>query len=496
MTLSGTLVEPAYFTHPDYSRTLGDEVGELAALAGLAPDPEQQLLLDATFALDSKGRHAAFEVCIICARQNMKTGFLKMVALGKAFILDRSLVIWSAHEFSTAQEAFRDLTAMIESAPFLDARVQRITYGNGEEAIELKGGRRVKFKARTKTGGKGLTGDDVILDEAFALQPNHMGSLIPTLSARPDPQVMYGSSAGLLTSDVLRGIRNRGRVGDAGLVYMEFCAPMGGCAEEGCMHQLEARGCALDDEENWLAANPAMGRRITVEYIRKERRALPVEEFARERLGWWDEAGTTDAAFGAGRWEACAGSKPQGLKVTALALAATLDMTHCAVDAAGVDGDVVHVKPLQHGPGSQWVIQRVIALYERLKAPVVIDGYGPAAPLIPDLEAAGVEVIVANTKDVLDSCAVMFNLVRERRLRHANYEELDLAVRGAVRREVRDRWAWGRKQSTSDISTLEAATLAAWQASLPLEEEAPPATPLALDSGRSGTDDMFDTVQF
>jgi hypothetical protein len=490
---SATLVEPAYFTHPDYSRTLGDEVGDLAALAGLAPDPEQQLLLDATFALDHKGRHAAFEVCFICSRQNAKTGFFKMVALGKAFILDRGLVVWSAHEFSTAQEAFRDLTQMIESTPFLDARVQRITYGNGEEAIELKGGRRIKFKARTKTGGRGLTGDDVVLDEGFALQSTHMGALLPTLSARPDPQVLYGSSAGLLTSDVLRGIRNRGRVGDPGLVYMEFCAPVGGCADEGCLHQLEAEGCALDDEENWRKANPALGRRITVEYIRRERRALPVEEFARERLGWWDEAGTTDAAFGAGRWEACASMKPRGLKITALAVAASLDMTHCAVVAAALDGDVVHVRPLQHGPGSNWVLDRLKSLPA---APVVVDSFGPAGSLIPDFEAAGFEVVTANTKDVLDACSKTLNLVREKRLKHANYPELDAAVRGAVRREVRDRWAWGRKQSTSDVSTLEAATLAAWQASLPLEVKAPPASPLA-DAGSGHIEsDSFDSVSF
>lgn len=469
------LVEPAYFTHPDYSRTLGDEVGDLAALAGLPPDPEQQLALDATFALDHKGHHAAFEVCLICARQNMKTGFFKMVALGKAFILDRKLIIWSAHEFSTAQEGFRDLTQMIESCPSLDRRVSRITYGNGEEAIELLGGARIKFKARTKTGGKGLSGEDVILDEGFALTPSHMGSLLPTLSAQEDPQVLIGSSAGLVMSDVLRAVRNRGRVGDRRLVYMEFCAPLGGCREEGCLHQLEAQGCALDDEENWRRANPALGRRITLEYVRSERRALPPEEFARERLGWWDEAGSADAAFGPGQWEACVGNKPVGIQVGALGVAASMDLTHGAITAAAADGQFVHMKPLQHGPGTHWVAVRVKELQEQHKVPAVVDGLGPAAALIPHLEAAGVELTVRNTREVLDACANMLDLVRERRLRHAEYPELESAVRGAVRRPVGDRWAWGRKLSTSDISTLEAGTLAVHAVNVP---EKPKKTPM------------------
>lgn len=487
------LVEPAYFTHPDYSRTLGDEVGDLAALAGLPPDPEQQLLLDATFAMDHRGKHSAFEVCIICARQNMKTGFFKMVALGKAFILDRKLVIWSAHEFSTAQEAFRDLASMIEACPSLDRRVQRMTYGNGEEAIELVGNVRIKFKARTKTGGKGLSGEDVVLDEAFALQPSHMGSLLPTLSAQDDPQVLYGSSAGLVMSEVLRGVRNRGRVGDRRLVYMEFCAPNGGCQEDGCLHQLEAVGCALDDEENWRRANPALGRRITLDYVRSERRALTPEEFARERLGWWDEAGTADAAFGPGRWEACIGNKPVGVPMGAFGIAASMDLTHGALTAAAADGSFVHLKPLQHGPGTHWVTARALELQQKYKVPAVIDGMGPAAALIPHLEAAGVELTVLNTREVLDACANILDLVRERHLRHAEYPELEAAVKGAVRRPVGDRWAWGRKLSTSDISTLEAGTFAVQAVSLPPEVHEPPPPPVSLGGPAQSYESVMST---
>jgi len=64
------------------------------------------------------------------------------------------------------------------------------------EAIELLGSQRIKFKARTKSGGRGLTGDDVLLDEGFALQPVHMGALQPTMAARPDSQMLVGFERG------------------------------------------------------------------------------------------------------------------------------------------------------------------------------------------------------------------------------------------------------------------------------------------------------------
>src|SRR5690349_11714489 len=170
------------------------------------------------FGLDRAGRRAAFEVAVIGARQNIKTGLFKIAALGEAFIVETPLLVWSAHEFPTAQEAFRDLAELIESNPDLDREVRAIYRGNGDESIELLNGCRIKFKARTKAGGKGLSGKRVVLDEAFALQPSHMGSLLPLLSAQDEPQVWYGSSAGYADSDVLRSIRDRGRKGSPSMV--------------------------------------------------------------------------------------------------------------------------------------------------------------------------------------------------------------------------------------------------------------------------------------
>ena len=112
-----TLVAPAYFNHPDYSVTHGPEVCDIATMAGLPPDPEQAMALDALFAIDPTDpyKSAAFEFAIICARQNMKTALFKMASLGWLFHLDQRLVVWSAHEMSTTREAFRDLVNLIDN---------------------------------------------------------------------------------------------------------------------------------------------------------------------------------------------------------------------------------------------------------------------------------------------------------------------------------------------------------------------------------------------
>jgi hypothetical protein len=483
MSSSALAVRPAYSSAPDYWKTLGDEVADLCALADFEPDPEQKLCLDQIFAVNKFGKSVAFEFCVVCSRQNLKTGLFKQAALGWLFITDQRLVIWSAHEFDTAEEAHRDMAALIEDTPFLNRRLKHVHNASNDKSIELKSGQRLKFKARTKTGGRGLSGDKIVLDEAFALKPDHMGALMPTLSVRPDPQIVYGSSAGLADSAVLRGIRDRGRLGSsARLAYNEWCAAPGGCEDERCEHAVGTLGCALDRIENWACSNPLLGRTrangtgLTVEYVQAEREAMAAFplEFARERLGWWDEPGAAEI-FGPGKWEACAGVSPSGLKIGALAVAITEDLSRAAIVAAGTYGERVVVKPLQSGPRWDWVMPRALELYKTHKVPLVVDGNGPAKPLIPFFVADGIDVHVASGSEVLDAFAVTYRLVQDARLLHGRFEELDASLNGATTRSVGDRKTWARRQSSSDLSVVEAMTLAAWRVAGPLQEPPPPA---------------------
>ncbi len=359
-------VRPTFEWSPDRDGSIGPQVASLCEQIGYVPDPEQRVGLDMIFA-ERGGKSASFETAVVCSRQNLKTGLFKMAALGWLFLTDQRLVVWSAHEFRTAQEAFGDLQALIGSSDFLSKRVARIRTGAGTEAIELKSGARLIFKARTNGGGRGLTGSKVILDEAFALRPYHMGALLPTLSAVPDPQVLYGSSAGQATSDVLRSVRDRGRKGgDPSLSYLEWCDPdPHGCVLADCDHELERPGCALDDETRWAASNPALGRRITIDYIRAERRALPPVEFARERLGWWDEPGG-EPVINLTVWGE---SLDEDSKITGrhvFGLDMPVDRATTCIGVAGENAaGKTHLEVVEEHRGSEWVIPWFTATEER-----------------------------------------------------------------------------------------------------------------------------------
>src|SRR3546814_16262760 len=88
---------PTYLHVPEYVETFGPEVADICARAGFAPDPEQELILDATFAILPNGKPAAFEVDMVGPRQNFQTGVLKMIELGWLLVTVERWTIHSAH---------------------------------------------------------------------------------------------------------------------------------------------------------------------------------------------------------------------------------------------------------------------------------------------------------------------------------------------------------------------------------------------------------------
>lgn len=469
MSVSGVLVEPAFRFSPPFEVSLGPEVADLAVLAGFGPDLEQRLVLDAVFGR-AGGRSAAFEVGVVCARQNLKTGVFKQCALGWLFITGERLVVWSSHEFATAQEAFRDLEELVTGSDCLRREVKNVYRGNGDESIELLSGSRLVFKTRTRGGGRGLSGSKVILDEGFALRPMHMGALLPTLSAQPDPQVLYGSSAGLAESDVLRGVRDRGRAGGGGrLAWFEWCAPdpVVVCARgDGCDHRLGSVGCGCDDPVNWGLANPALGRRVSVEYVEAERRALPPAEFGRERMGWWDQPLDEVEVIPLGVWRGLVDERSEPVAPVAFAVVFAGDRSRAAVGVAGARADgLLHVEVADYRGGTDWVTGRVAELYQKHSpCAVVVDAAGHEGSLIPDLVAAGVRVVSPSGREVAQAFGQFYDaVVASGKLRHRGQDELVWALGGAATREIGDAGrAWARRRASADISPLVAVTSALW----------------------------------
>jgi phage terminase large subunit-like protein len=458
----------------------GRETVELAATAGLMLDPWQQVVLDGALGERNGGFWSAFEVALVLPRQNGKNSILEAREIAGLFLFGEELILHSAHEFKTGQEAFLRVRGLIEGSEAMSRRVDKVRTAHGDEGIELKplptvisGARgkqitrskrqRLRFVARTSGSGRGFSGDVVILDEAFNLPESVISALLPTMSARPNPQLWYTSSA--VDQEIhphgvaLARVRERGLRGDdPSLAYFEWSA-------DEDAHRGAPRAVATDPAQ-WAAANPGMGYRVSADHIAREQRSMGSKSFQVERLGIGDWPATDDAlkpVIDPEIWANLVHSGSKAGKFVVFAPDGNPERTSASIAAVGTrDDDLAHVEIIDRRPGTGWVAARLAELAQQWKpAAIVVDPSGPGGSWLAALQDAGIEPLLISGREMAQACGGFYEAVTEKgSIRHLDQLELRDALAGAQTRPLGDAWAWARRTSQVDISPLVAVTLA------------------------------------
>ena len=498
--------KPRVETHPAYAYSYGDVGAELMRAAGRPLDDWQTDSLTLMLAVREDGQWACFECCEWVSRQNGKGGILEARALTGFFLIGEELIMWSAHEYKTAMEAFRRVKALVRALGeklnenndnlwVVDGILVKFNNTNGEESLErLDTGARIKFIARTAGSGRGFSGDCNIIDEAFAYTHVQHEALLFTLSARPNPQLIYTSSPPLsgITGDVMYDLRLRGDPTalrepedgpwrqDPALGYRDWGLP-------GDLDFLD--GVDLDDIANWAATNPALGIRITHETIERERasfRGKPAG-FARERLGIWPKRiKVSGGLFTAADWAAQLDPDSEMADPVVLAVSVSWDRAYGSICAAGrrTDG-LLHGETVDNRRGTGWMVERLAALVTKWDPrEIVVNPGGPAGSLIEDIKANEVikkwlesrtphqirEVTARENAQAFGAFCDMVKgethvdkdtgiIVNPRVFRHIGDDELTAAVFGATSRTVGDGHALEMKVD-ADMSPLDGVILA------------------------------------
>jgi hypothetical protein len=398
--------EPRFRVVPPRDDTLGPQAVELAAMAGLFLDPWQQDVLADMLAFRGE-RFASFEVGLIVPRQNGKSAILEARMLAGLFLPDlrENLVVYTAHEARTATEVMRRLETLVMETPTLRSRVlgRGFKWSHGDEGVALKTGQRCLFKTRTGGSGRGFSGDCVLLDEAMkGLTDVQMGALMPTMSARANPQVIYAGSAGNEESVVLGRLVRRGRRGDPKLTYLDWC--------------VDEDDYDPDSWESVAVANPALGGRLNPDVVEAEMGALSSEAYARERLGvgTYPRDEDEDRLIPKALWESMLldaelRERPPAQPLS-LGIATKPDRSWSAIGVVWRVDDVDVVDVIEHRAGTRWVAERVRQLREKWSpVAVVADVGGPSRSLYDDLEAEGVEINWVGLADYADATSDLYD---------------------------------------------------------------------------------------
>jgi hypothetical protein len=459
------VIEPRYGWAPPAARSLGQDCIDFWKAAGGRLFEWQEQVIRGMLGVDEEGQFVSVDDGVCVARQNGKGVILQAIEVFFAFELRYPLVMHTAHEFATSQEHQLRLEAMIQDAPHLHGQVASYWHANGKEAINLKNGCRISFKARTKGGGRGYSGDLLVWDEAMVLPDAVIAAQKPTTRASSSPfgrKTIYAGSA--VDQDYHPYGLNFARLRERGIGRGERCSWHEWSVPYDDPELLTED--LLEDRSLWPLGNPSMeDGLISDETMADEVMGMPSRIVAVELMGagdWPRTDGQDESVITRQAWDALEtpGSQLQAPYFLAFDVSPER-RTAIALAGHNQDGDW-HTEIQEHKQGTSWVVEWIAKAVETGDVEAVVcDGPpSPASSLKVLLEEAGVKVETFNAGEHTQSCGRLVDMVEEGALRHLGSAELRDAVLGARKRDLVDAWAWSRKNSRVDISPLVAATLA------------------------------------
>lgn len=444
---------------PDTRANSWEDVADLSSGLGIPLDDWQEDVFRAAMGERSDGKWAARLVGISTPRQNGKSQLIVARSLAGILLFGEKTIICSAHQTDTAREVFQRLLDVIESNPSVDSRVESVMRALNREYIRFKGGATIRIKARSISGSRGFSADCLLLDEAQILGRPAWSSIMPTMSARENPQAWLLGTPPTPQDEGEVFEQLRGQALDKTgrrMSYLEWSAD---------------QGDNLDDEQTWRKANPAYGLRIHRDAIEAERSSMSDDQFAMERLGMWS-AESMARVIDEDSWRDIADPASMAIERLTLAIDVPPERSVASVALAGKRADGRwHVELDDQRKGVEWVVPWVIAAAgkNRLHAIVVDEMSGLVETKRGKHYLVGTNILVtlaaAEGRDMAIACAKFFDAVIDGSVRHTDQPQVNVALSVARKRPIPSGgWAWNRKDKASDITPVVAVTLALWGA--------------------------------
>jgi hypothetical protein len=430
-------------------------VGKVAQLLGRANMPWQQYVADVGGEVDDTGRCVFSLLVVSVPRQSGKTTLDLAQSVQRCLAQPRRKAWHTAQTGQDARKKWKELAEDVMTSPLRAVVDGRPRSSNGAESLIFRNGSNLRPFPPTRDALHGEQSDIVNVDEGWVHDDlsgaDLMQAITPTQLTRPGAQTWIWSTRGDRSSTWFHGLIDAIKA-DAipGAALFDWGVPDG---EDPSDLEVIARH------------HPAYGHTVSMRSLESAH-----AQFATDPGGWARAygnvpTGNAERVLPLTAWTAAStvAELPPGRP--AYGVATSGDGAWTAIVAAVLDdAGVPWCEVIEHRPGRSWAVDAVRRLTDRGQG-VAIDRRGPAASVADQLELAGVPLLPLGGADYTAACQDVYDRITEPhpRILLRTHEALDAAADVAGRRVINDGgWIWSRTKSTGDVSTLEAATLAAW----------------------------------
>lgn len=501
------LTLPRVVSYPEYQSSAASEVIDLMDQLRRPLDPWQQFVITHGLGQRWDGdrdpdtglptpRWAASRCGCWVPRQNGKGDIIMALELGWLYLFKTPLVVHSAHEYKTAQEAFLRIKGMAQGTDWLDRMVLRYWQAAGEQGLELKRDKktgispRLRFMARTRGAGRGFSAGKVVLDEGQELTEAQMRAILPVVSAQPNWQIWFfgtppspGDAAELTSDAWIYNLKRAGEERAPRTMWIDYGLETIDLEDR---RQREI----LKDPATWARTNPAKGIRIEEETIADELALMgPGLSFAMERCGMWlpERRKEGEFAIDPDKWAksiVLEGSRafPRRLSI---AFSVNPKRTHYTIGYAGFHEDGRwQVGVLQHRPGVGDLLETLLRLKQQLN-PVAVTVDAKSEKTIEELAQRGIrlsedvetpvrgDLILPTMGDVATAYGLLVDAANQEKLWHHDEHPLNRAIE-APPRPLAGGSTWDHKRGI-EVGPANCAGLAMWAHRIrdPLVKEEP-----------------------